>query len=347
MVDHTMRSPETVAIYSCGEVIGDGLYKLAFVEECRRRFPDAKITWIAGLGPSAYAGVLKPLVAYWLDEVIENPGIGRPGQLIDPRPPLAGRCFDVVIDTQRNVLRTLCVRRIRHDRFVAGTADFWLSDVRPPDAKAQPRSLIPRLRFLLDLVSEPSTTPPSPPRISADYRDLAARLLPDGPTYVGIAPGAADTAKIWPLERFIEVAHAQTEAGRVPVFFLGPEEADWLERIEAAVPGALFPEWDRADDRQDLKGPMLVMALGARLAAAVANDSGVGHMLALSGSPLVSLFSQHDPKKYAPRALRLAVIDSKDYGGTDPSLIPTGPVIQAVDRLLSETGDAAPTIATA
>lgn len=347
MANHAMCSPKTVAIYSCGEVIGDGLHKLAFVEECRRRFPDAAITWIAGLGPSAYAGVLKSLVANWLDEVIENPGIGRAGQLFDPRPPLAGRRFDVVIDTQRNVLRTLCVRRIRHGSFVAGTADFWLSDVRPPDPKAQPRSLIPRLRFLLDLVSEPSTTPPSPVRVGADYRDLAARLLPEGPTYVGIAPGAADTSKIWPLERFIEVAHVQVGAGRVPVFFLGPDEADWLERIEAAMPRALFPEWSRTDDRQDLKGPMLVMALGARLAAAVANDSGVGHMLALSGSPLVSLFSQHDPEKYAPRAMRLAIIDSKDYGGTDPSLIPIEPVIRAVDGLLSETGDTAPVTETA
>ena len=77
MTDPISAVPKTVAIYSCGEVIGDGLYKLAFVEECRRRFPGAKITWIAGLGSTAYAGALKPLVTGWLDEVIENPGIGQ------------------------------------------------------------------------------------------------------------------------------------------------------------------------------------------------------------------------------------------------------------------------------
>ncbi|NQW11047.1 MAG: glycosyltransferase family 9 protein [Alphaproteobacteria bacterium] len=340
MIHRPSVAPKTVAIYSCGEVIGDGLYKLAFVEECRRRFPQARITWIAGLGPTTYAGVLKPFVANWLDEVIENPGIGRLSQLLDPRPPLGGRRFDLVIDTQRNVLRTLCVRRIRHGVFVAGTADFWLSDVRPGGSTAFPRSLIPRLRFLLDLVSETGTIPPSPIHISPEYRDLAATLLPDGPVYVGIAPGAADISKIWPLDRFLAVASAQAKAGRVPVFLLGPNEADWLARIKAAVPAAIFPEWDRTAGRPDLHGPLLVMALGARLGAAVANDSGVGHMLALSGVPLVSLFSQHDPLKYAPHAARLAIVDSKDYGGTDPSLIPVEPVIAALEGLLGEPGGA-------
>ena len=59
-------------------------------------------------------------------------------------------------------------------------------------------------------------------------------------------------------------------------------------------------------------------------------------MLALSGVPLVSLFSQHDPLKYAPRASRLEIVDAKDYGGTDPSLIPMEPVTAALETLLSE-----------
>jgi ADP-heptose:LPS heptosyltransferase len=45
--------PDTVAIYSCGEVIGDGLFKLSFLQECRRRFPHARISWIAGLSNSS------------------------------------------------------------------------------------------------------------------------------------------------------------------------------------------------------------------------------------------------------------------------------------------------------
>jgi ADP-heptose:LPS heptosyltransferase len=332
----TTAEPHSVLVYSCGETIGDALFKMPFVRECRRRFPDARLTWVAGMGTTPYATTLAPAMGGLLDEVIENPGIGLPAQLFALRPPLGGRRFDVVVDTQRNVLRTLAVRRIRHGVFVSGTADFLLSDRRPADRKAMPRPLIPRLRCLLELVSDPARAAADPPPLAVDpaFRDLAATLLPAGPIYVGFSPGAGDPTKIWPLDGFVAVARAEAEAGRVPVFLLGPQERDWLARLRAEVPEALFPEWDRADGRPDLKGPVLVIALAARLAAAVANDSGTGHMLAIGGAPLVSLFSKHDPAKYAPAAARLEIVDSKDHGGTDPSLIPVATVSAALRRLL-------------
>jgi ADP-heptose:LPS heptosyltransferase len=123
------------------------------------------------------------------------------------------------------------------------------------------------------------------------------------------------------------------EQGRVPVFFLGPEERGLLDDIRAAVPGARFPEWDGAGPR----GPIFAIALAERLAAAVANDSGTGHMLAAGGAPLVSLFSKHDPVKYAPRARRLVIVDSKSFGGTDPARIPVDAVSRAVAKLMAET----------
>ncbi len=51
----------------------------------------------------------------------------------------------------------------------------------------------------------------------------ADEILPPGPAYVGLAPGAGrkETGKCWPLERFIAVAGEQAAKGRVPVFFLG------------------------------------------------------------------------------------------------------------------------------
>jgi ADP-heptose:LPS heptosyltransferase len=80
------------------------------------------------------------------------------------------------------------------------------------------------------------------------------------------------------------------------------------------------------------------MALAARLKAAVANDSGTGHMLAVGGAPLVSIFAKHDPKKYAPGARLLEVVDAKDYGGVDASLVPIAAVEEALNRLLARAG---------
>ena len=70
--------------------------------------------------------------------------------------------------------------------------------------------------------------------------------------------------------------------------------------------------------------------------AAVANDSGAGHMLALSQVPLVSIYSKADPMKYVLNIPRFAVIDSKTYGGTNPSLVPLAAVASALESLLDE-----------
>ncbi|WP_420405563.1 glycosyltransferase family 9 protein [Nisaea sp.] len=331
------KRPETVLIYSCGETIGDGLFKLPFLVDLRARFPDAKITWLAGLGPSMYAKILAPIVAPLLDEVIEHAGIGDDlGALLPWAPrPLKGRHFDLVIDTQMTVRRSLNARRIRHDRFISPAAGFLLSDAKPKGGAKPDRHLLKALTFLADLAAPRPDTMLAFDPIAPEYRSLAAELLPDGPTYVGIAPGAGDTVKVWPEANFLAVAKEQVARGRVPVFLAGPEEAEKVPAWRAAVPEALFPEWDRHDIRPDLKGPVLVMALAGRLSAALANDSGSGHMLATGGAPLVSLFSKHDPAKYAPSATRLTIVDSKDYGGKDPELIPLGDVVAAVDGMVA------------
>ena len=48
----------------------------------------------------------------------------------------------------------------------------------------------------------------------------------------------------------------------------------------------------------------------------LANDSGTGHMIALSNTHLISLFLKHNPKKYMPLAKSLTIIDSNDFKKT-------------------------------
>ena len=56
------------------------------------------------------------------------------------------------------------------------------------------------------------------------------------------------------------------------------------------MPTARFPLQDAKRRDGGAASPLLTIALGQRLAAAVANDSGAGHLLAASGCPIVSLF---------------------------------------------------------
>ncbi len=325
--------PSSLLVYTYADTVGDGLVKLPFLADLRARFPAARITWCAGVGTTSYAGPLAALAETYLDEVIGEAGIGLgAGELFRFSRPLPGRRFDVVIDTQRAFIRALCLRRVNHGCFISGTGNFRFSDRRPAPGTPRPVHLIDYLSGLLDLVApRPALNARPPVPVPENFRIYAERALPQGKVYIGFAPGAGDPQKIWPLEGFIAVARAEAVKGRVPVFFIGPQEEQWVEHIRAAVPEALFPERDGGSP----KGPIFAIALAQRLAAAVANDSGAGHMLAAGGAPLVSLFSKHDPAKYAPRAKRLVIVDSKSFGGTDPALIPVAAVSEALDRLLA------------
>lgn len=98
--------------------------------------------------------------------------------------------------------------------------------------------------------------------------------------YAVIHPFSGSARKNWPLERFRAVA--QILSRRMPVYWCaGPEE----EMPEAVR----FP---------DLHG------LSRWLAAAgvyLGNDSGVSHLAAACGVPVVALFGPTDPRVWAPR----------------------------------------------
>ena len=323
-------------IYSCGEVIGDGILKLSFAQQVRQRFPDAHITWLAGIGKTVYASVLKSLADRFMDEVIEQAGIGdKTHQLLTKWSLLPGRRFDLIIDTQRLVARTMILKRIQHETFLSGTADFLFSDVRPPKHFEADQSFVGSLIDMLDLVSNKPEIVQPVFGLTGDHRAVAKELLPSGRRYIGISPGAGDRRKLWPLDRYFELAHKQLEVGRKPVFFLGPQEADLVETVKSTVPEALLPEWNRTDAYSHIKGPLLVMALAERLSAAIASDSGAGHMLAVGGAPLVSLFTRHDPAKYAAQARALRILHAlRDYGSEDASRIPLSAALEAIDTLV-------------
>jgi ADP-heptose:LPS heptosyltransferase len=323
---------QTVLIYSMGEVIGDGLIKLPFIAGLRAAFPRARITWCAAKGETVYAGPLKGVVAGYVDEILTAGPTGA--QLSDLLPwarPFGGRTFDLVIDTQENLRRGVVARRAaRGGRCVSAAAQ-----ARKPD---WPAAVVDRLALLLSLATDGAGAPR--PLVLTDPDALAAArtLLPDGPTYVGLAPGAGGQDKRWPLERYLDLARRIEASGRKAVFFFGPDEAADAQAAREAVPSALFPEKDRTDGHPAVKGPLLAIALAGRLTAAVANDAGPGHMLAAGGAPLLSLQKGHRKAvKFRPAARRLELLVAEDYG-QDMAALPLEVVDAALQRLIA--GDA-------
>jgi ADP-heptose:LPS heptosyltransferase len=323
---------QTILIYSMGEILGDSLIKLPFIAGLREAFPKARITWCAAKGGTMYAGPLKPVVAGYIDEILtEGPTGARPLDALPWVKPFGGRTFDLVIDTQENLRRSLVAKRAAKGRFVSAALE-----ARKP---GWPVAVVDRLARLLSLASDGAGAPRSLALSDPDAVDAARALLPTahygGPVYVGLAPGAGGQDRRWPLERYLELARRVEASGRKAVFFFGPDGAADLETARAAVPTALFPEKDRTDGFTGVKGPLLAIALAGRLTAAVANDAGPGHMLAAGGAPLLSLQQDHRKAlKFRPAARRLELLVAEDYG-QDMAALPLEVVDAALQRLIA------------
>ena len=323
--------PKTIAVYGGGDLVGDAMMKLPFVRALKGAWPAAQLTWIAGTHKTAFAHELAPLVAGLIDETIEEAGFDSVFRHVLSAP-LKKRHFDLLIDTQRGVGRSLLIRRIRHNVFVSGTANFLLSDLKPEKPWTRPKAMIAQLMELLSLAY--GNIPPSGPELpkNKDAEQQANKILPPGPIYVGLAPGAGGQEKRWPLDRYISVGRSVAGRGQIPVVILGPNEATIANEIKSAIPDAILPEQDINSGY--IKSPILSIAISRRLKAAVANDAGVGHILAAADTPLVSLFGPTSPEKFAPSTSQLTIIRAQEFGGDDMSLIPETAVHKALQKLL-------------
>ena len=326
---------KSILVYSGGEAIGDALYKLNFIKNLRYNFPDSKITWLAGQGKTEYSYNLKPLVNKLIDEVVDNLKIGVNPFIEFIKPSPIKKEYDVIIDTQTVVLPTLCLKKIKHKIFLSASAKWIFSDLKPNNFSIKNTSLNDRLNIFIKLINNNEVKYCKKDiKIEDKYIKLSNTLLPKGKTYIGISPGAGDKAKIWPLNKFVKLAQGQVNKNRIPVFFLGPDEKNLLEIIKKDVPQAIFPEWTDTAIKSGLKGPILVIALAKKVNVAIANDSGTGHMFAVAGTKLISLFSKHNSIKYAPNTKELIILDSKKWGGVDPNLIPLQEVEKSINKLL-------------
>lgn len=322
---------ESVLVHVGLDRLGDGLLKLPFVRGLKQAFPNAHITWFAGKETSVYARSLAPLVTGLLDEIIEYGGIGSSPKELFGRRPLAARTFDLVIDTQRNLWIALAVRRIRHRAFVSPAANFLLSSNKPAAGYTFPKAMQRQMLDLLEIAS--GKTFPTPSNLDLEipdtYRKAAKALLPDGVRYAAFAPGSGGRPKCWPLERFIATARAAHQNGTTPVFLIGPQEEEWVDIIRDALPDAILPLQTNAG-RAHGYDPLLTIALGARMRAAVSNDSGIAHMLAVAGAPLIALYGPTVYEKFPPMSDDITVIRAETFGSREMTSIPTDAVRDAL-----------------
>lgn len=162
----------------------------------------------------------------------------------------------------------------------------------------------------------------------------AAALLPGGPWLV-LGPTANWAEKVWPAERFVAVARAlAARDGALPgariAVLGGPGAAERAAAapVLAALPGAV-----------DLVGSLSLPEVAAALRRAslfVGNDSGLMHLAAAAGAPVIGLFGQSDPREYGPAGPRAVAVqaDGEPFR-TSMTALPVDRVLAAAHALLA------------
>jgi heptosyltransferase-3 len=123
--------------------------------------------------------------------------------------------------------------------------------------------------------------------------------LPRG--FLAVHPGSGSPAKNWPAERFAALADRLAPAAPWLLIegLADREAAGPLRAQPRAVPSTVLP----------------VRVLGAVLAGSglfVGNDSGISHVAAAFGAPVLALFGPTDPAVWSPVGRRVQAVRSAD-----------------------------------
>ncbi len=147
------------------------------------------------------------------------------------------------------------------------------------------------------------THPPSPYiRISPQEEDLAQKTLPSSVPIVAFGLGANWTGKIWPVERFAELAtHIASDQGISPkahFLLLGsPAEKSLGTLFKNHLPSHFSPRIiDKIGDLSLLE----TSAFLRKSKVFIGNDSGLMHLAAASSTPTLGLFGPSNDIHYHP-----------------------------------------------
>lgn len=152
-------------------------------------------------------------------------------------------------------------------------------------------------------------------------REGAGRIAAMGENVVAIHPGSGSPAKNWPLERFVELAGLLADVeGMTPIFVIGQAEVEidrMLTRTGSTVP---------------ILSNCSVVELAGALSACtgyIGNDSGVTHVAAAVGLPLVAIYGPTDPGTWGPRGERVRILSAQERSTEGLASVETERVFEA------------------
>jgi heptosyltransferase I len=304
--------------------LGDVVHHMPAVTDVRRHRPDARLVWVveeayaplASLHPGIDAVI--PVASRRWRVKLHEPATWR--EIGRFRRSIRQTSYEAAIDTQgllRTALIAQAVRGVRHGYDFASIREPLACVFYDVRHRVEWHShAIRRNRTLCGLALGYEPTQP------IDFGlDRAAIARQAGTDYAVLIHATARPEKEWPIAHWIAVARGMRDRGLDVVLPWGNDAE--RARSEAASAGA--PRPDRVPDRRPLDEVAALIA-GASLVVGV--DTGLVHVAAALGVPLVAIFIGSEPGLTGP--LGSGPIDVVGGKGATPD---PAEVLRALDRV--------------
>jgi len=272
--------------------LGDVIHHMPALTEARKALPQARFAWaveeafapLAALHP-AVNEVIPVAWRRWRKSMLAPATLREIGASLSA---IRARRYDTIVDSQ-GLLRTAVLARCAHGR----RHGYDSASIREPLAAlfydvrhrvSYDLHAVERNRILSGLAL--GYTPQGAPDFGLDR----TRFAGDGERYAVLLHATAEPRKLWPEKHWIALGRALNNLTLVLPWGTDAERAR-SERLAAALPRARVPE------RASLDAVARLIA-GAQFVVGV--DTGLMHLAAALGVPLVAIFAGSKPGLTGP-----------------------------------------------
>ncbi|MEE8142917.1 MAG: glycosyltransferase family 9 protein [Planctomycetota bacterium] len=299
--------------------LGDVLHSLPALEALRQLWPTARFDWVAeSLAASVLEGhpSLCRLLCFprkrWqarLRHLRQWGAVAEEWQQFYSN--LRQERYDLLIDFQGNARSTLLGttarwrRKITHHRTETQDLARWWPALRPPTPSGNVHRVEKNLHLVRALGWEGSAPPGRLPEFAEERARLQGSGLAPSPVVLHPFVSAFGRFKEWPAQFYVELAIQLAERDWPVVITWARGDHDAAQGIVESCHGAAA----LAPPSNSLREVAALLTLAR---AVVAADTGILHLAALAGRPVVGLYGPKDPRRYGPwtpqkRVLRGAV----------------------------------------
>ena len=297
-----------ILVYSFNDKLGDGLQKVSFLQKLKEIYPIASITYTTSQ-TTTLKKILYPLLENVIDEFIEENLIRSSiYDLLKINEIFKKKHFDLIIDLQKVVTRTLNLKKISHGKFFSTSANFLFSDIKNNQNLDFKGIYIERFYYnILSLISNEKIKKIQD--INIPFYQTPKIINQKKKKIIGIAPGAGDPIREWGFKNYIEIAKKLRADDYQVNFFLGPNEKKYLDICRSF--NFNCPEWDGG--KMISKSILFIMNLAKQVDCLLCNDTGTSWIFEFAGVKTFKIFGVTSERKFA-RPEYCKTIQVKDFG---------------------------------